>query len=622
MKKVIVFTILLLSSIGSKAQTILMQETFTNNSLPPGWTIDSAGITPVNGWKFTGQPSGVTGVGFDSHYPRLRDIGVNQYFDCNLTSSLIDASAVNGVYLSYSNQCNAGQISYSYCYPIIEVTNDSGVTWNEVFRSTISNYPVKRNIVNLTGLAVGSSNVKIRFRFKEYQLGGWWAIDSVVVADSMPCISPPDSGTTSCVTKFACTGSPAQLFIDNLSRGIGQTYQWQLNNAASGNVYVNVPGAVYDTLTETQNGNTYYQCIITCGGLSTNSMPLMVQDTPVAVDAYSDNIHICTGRDDTLRLYQPNGGSGVGWQWQSSSLPYSNYIDIPGATNDTYLMSPSNFSNSTYFRSKQVCLSNGTERAGFWVNEVPNPNPMCYCYPWSNNICSNNYYLSNFQIQTTTLNNNTICIDTLIVHTNNNSYQFFDPALGNTTALLTRGTTFTVSLTSVNQGQWVGLWIDYNRDGNFDPNEFTNLSYVPAGTPTLAQFYVPATATPGLTGLRLRSWLWTALDSTWTCSSITGGQTEDYIVTIDTATGISIPLANEEGVTVFPNPAKDEITLSSQKFGDNVNLKVTDLTGREILSQKKLTVNCKLKTVNLTAGIYFVKVATDNGSVVRKFVKE
>jgi hypothetical protein len=75
-------------------------------------------------------------------------------------------------------------------------------------------------------------------------------------------------------------------------------------------------------------------------------------------------------------------------------------------------------------------------------------------------------------------------------------------------------------------------------------------------------------------------------------------------------------------VELFPNPAKDEIIVSSKQFGDNVQIKVTDVTGREILSQKKLTVNCKLKTVNLTSGIYFVKVQTEKGRVVRKFIRQ
>jgi hypothetical protein len=70
---------------------------------------------------------------------------------------------------------------------------------------------------------------------------------------------------------FACTGTPVTLWLDALSRGIGQSYQWQLKNAANGNTYTDVPGATYDTLNKVQNGDTYYRCRITCNSLSAYS---------------------------------------------------------------------------------------------------------------------------------------------------------------------------------------------------------------------------------------------------------------------------------------------------------------------------------------------------------------
>jgi hypothetical protein len=81
-------------------------------------------------------------------------------------------------------------------------------------------------------------------------------------------------------------------------------------------------------------------------------------------------------------------------------------------------------------------------------------------------------------------------------------------------------------------------------------------------------------------------------------------------------------------INVFPNPAHDAITVSSQEFGDNVMIKISDITGREILSQNMQTKASPsgrlvgLKTINLTPGIYFVKVTSDKGSVVKKFIRQ
>ena len=47
----------------TNAQTIILSENFTGNSLPVGWSIDSAGVTPAYGWVFSGMPN-ITGNGF------------------------------------------------------------------------------------------------------------------------------------------------------------------------------------------------------------------------------------------------------------------------------------------------------------------------------------------------------------------------------------------------------------------------------------------------------------------------------------------------------------------------------------------------------------------------------
>jgi hypothetical protein len=84
------------------------------------------------------------------------------------------------------------------------------------------------------------------------------------------------------------------------------------------------------------------------------------------------------------------------------------------------------------------------------------------------------------------------------------------------------------------------------------------------------------------------------------------------------------PQADKEiDFTVNPNPAKDEITVKSQESGVR-SIEIENVVGEKVIYLK--TPNSKLQTKidvsNLTPGIYFVKVTTDRGSVVRKFVKE
>ena len=69
-------------------------------------------------------------------------------------------------------------------------------------------------------------------------------------------------------------------------------------------------------------------------------------------------------------------------------------------------------------------------------------------------------------------------------------------------------------------------------------------------------------------------------------------------------------------LTVYPNPAKENINIKSQE--NILNINVIDLAGRTVISKD---VNTKSQAINinkLNAGIYFVKVKTAKGEIVKK----
>jgi hypothetical protein len=95
------------------------------------------------------------------------------------------------------------------------------------------------------------------------------------------------------------------------------------------------------------------------------------------------------------------------------------------------------------------------------------------------------------------------------------------------------------------------------------------------------------------------------------------------VTTLCASVGIQTAINNSQ-FEIYPNPVKDELIVRSSVFGENKNtqLKIVDVYGKEILSQKLNTPNTELKTPDLKQGIYFVKITTDTGYVVKKFVKE
>lgn len=90
------------------------------------------------------------------------------------------------------------------------------------------------------------------------------------------------------------------------------------------------------------------------------------------------------------------------------------------------------------------------------------------------------------------------------------------------------------------------------------------------------------------------------------------------------AVGQSVPLSvakNEiEGLKVYPNPAKDYITIESK----NVKLTSVELynvLGSKVLSSKSLT-NDRLNVSGVSKGIYMLQVNADGASSTRKIVIE
>jgi uncharacterized delta-60 repeat protein/uncharacterized repeat protein (TIGR01451 family) len=79
---------------------------------------------------------------------------------------------------------------------------------------------------------------------------------------------------------------------------------------------------------------------------------------------------------------------------------------------------------------------------------------------------------------------------------------------------------------------------------------------------------------------------------------------------------------NTDGVIIFPNPANDIITLNISGFKGSTRLEIYNITGQLMQQQQINNENKMMDVSRLNSGIYFVKVKTDKGVTVKKFVKE
>ena len=92
---------------------------------------------------------------------------------------------------------------------------------------------------------------------------------------------------------------------------------------------------------------------------------------------------------------------------------------------------------------------------------------------------------------------------------------------------------------------------------------------------------------------------------------------EAFYPNCDNAVGIS-EKPNVSNIIIYPNPASDELFIDG--FTKNVIISIFDISGK-LLRKEQL----KTKQIDISGfskGMYFIKFTTEEGSFVRKFVKE
>jgi hypothetical protein len=89
--------------------------------------------------------------------------------------------------------------------------------------------------------------------------------------------------------------------------------------------------------------------------------------------------------------------------------------------------------------------------------------------------------------------------------------------------------------------------------------------------------------------------------------------------------GENEPLADKDFVSVYPNPATAEFRISNFKFRI-LNVDIYSALGERVFSQQPSAIG-KEQEVNINAaewnnGIYFVRIKTQEGMVVKKLIKQ
>jgi hypothetical protein len=525
-------------------------------------------------------------------------------------SYAISAGISTATYYRLKVQCNNGTPQYSpakfvqiknwiscYCTPTYTYGCSNGATINSV--STTGGVA---NISNLNSGCTGNG-------YQDY---------TSMTVSGMPATS---FDITTAVTQY---GGVVKIWVD-----------WNHD----GN-FDPVTELVANSTTSVSSGSNYTATILIPGSALTGNTRMRVRIVEGSNNSFSpcDNQNYGETEDYTLHVITPtpcvnpptpgsitgvdsicpntafvlnstgfSTGTGLVYQWQSSSSATGTFTDIAGAT-ATMLNVSTGIAANTYYRMKLVC-SNGTP-VYTPVKAVTVQNFLdCHCTPTYSWGCSFGATLNSFSTTnaaTNITNNNTGCTGP---YTNYTSLS----------ASAMAGTSFDVSIGVTSYDAYAKVWIDFNQDGVFSATElaYNGTSIIYAGSSATATIQVPATALPGTTKMRVRV---VESYSIFDACDLQGyGETEDYRFVVIPATPCTNPPT--AGTIVAPDsicPTIDfTITASGFTMGSGMTYQwqsAPSATGTFTDIAGATTTNLNVVGGISTATSYRLKVVCSNGT--------
>ncbi len=262
--------------------------------------------------------------------------------------------------------------------------------------------------------------------------------------------------------------------------------------------------------------------------------PPSCSGTPNPGNSVSSTALACSGVNFTLSLQNSIPGSGLTYQWQTSSNGVT-YVNASGTSTDaTYTASQT---AATYYQCVVTCTGSGISTTSTPVMVGMNSAINCYCTPAYTTGKTDGDLISNIVISGTTLSNNS--------GTNpvNPAYTYFTGS-PNYTGTLQAGSSYNVNVSvGTFGGQNVAVWIDYNDDGTFSTSERVGYTVASIAANGSATFPIVLSCNPPLGTHRMR------VRDVWNlgginidpCATYGYGETEDYDVTISAAVACPQP---------------------------------------------------------------------------------
>ena len=89
-----------------------------------------------------------------------------------------------------------------------------------------------------------------------------------------------------------------------------------------------------------------------------------------------------------------------------------------------------------------------------------------------------------------------------------------------------------------------------------------------------------------------------------------------------TSVAINAKVSQDARLQLVPNPAQNDVKVVFDKLDGNVNVRLTDLSGKVIYQYTSATTGMKIPLQNIPAGVYFIEAQGTNTKITTKLIKQ
>jgi len=596
-------------SLHSQAQQVITNESFNTTPFPTGgWTNSGATslwVQRTNGTNPTCTPhSGAAMARFSSNQ---QPSGTQDFF----YSPVIDYSNTQGTTPYFSlwvyreNSSTAGDSITIFVNTTASATGairiggvarsrffnlpnaEPANAWYQYTFNIPASFNTNTNYIILRGTARGGGNIYVDdFSYDSYPT---------------PCSGTPAAGNVTASLSTICGGSGSTaLSLNGAASGFGISYQWQ-SSASNSGPWTDFGLSEVSTNSGTITSTTWYRCVVTCNAsaLSDSTAPVEVTviSTPLPVVSVTPGTNVFYCSNSAPVLLQASGANTYSWTPNIAS----------SANGDSALAAPTQSTTYTIIGTDaNGCVDTTTLQVQFRTS--PNVNA--------------------------TTNNDTICSGT-----STNLQAFIQGGGGfgilyswnpgtltgsNQTVSPTATTTYVVTATSqqttCSRTDSVTIVVDPPIDADFSFNVngtvvvFTNTTVGGA-----TYFWDFGDGSQSTSANPFHAY---AFDGVYNVTLIAGSAScpNDTIVQTVTISTTGITEAAAAGVSVYPVPSNDQVTMSwNEPVGGIVN--VYDLNGQRVYSNAyagmgKLTLDVSKWPI----GIYAAVLQLNDKQIQARFV--